>query len=358
MHPSLNAGGGSERVCLTIVEALKSKDYNVTLGTFEKTNWENLKEIFGDITKPDVEIVRRRFFGKSAYGELLNFHRFLSCTSKNYELVVISCASPWFYCPTKEKAIIYMNLVPVNYLRGFKRAYLTPYIFTQGRFLKKAKNKIILTNSLFSSKIFEYIFSLKPQVVYPPINLKSFSSGPYKENLIVSVGRFDPYKNYEILIKALSHIQNGKCYIVGSIYDITSVRYFNKLKMLIKHLKIDDKVKLIVNSSFEVLKSILSKAKIYVHCASFEYFGISIIEAMACGCVPIVHKSGGAYIDVVDRGKYGLTFNNINELIDNMNLLLEDDGLFRNFSQKAIERSNFFNKQKFKENFLKFVEIN
>lgn len=355
VHPSLNARGGSERVCLSIIEALKERDYNVILGTFEKTDWENLKDFFGDIKKPDVEITRRRYFGQSAYGELLNFHSFLSRVAKNYELVILSFASPWFYCPTKERTIIYLNLVPVDYLSGFKRAYLIPYVFIQNKSLKKARKKIILTNSLFSSQILDRIHSLKPEVVYPPVDIEKFCPAP-KQDLIVSVGRFDPYKNYEILIKAFSRIRGAKCFIIGSIYNRNSVKYFNKLKNLINHLKVSDEIKLVANSSFSELKSILSKAKIYVHCAPFEYLGISVIEAMACGCVPIVYKSGGAYMDVINRGKYGFSFINIDELVSHINLLLEDSVLFKKFSQKAIERAHFFNKQRFKNDFLKFVD--
>jgi glycosyltransferase involved in cell wall biosynthesis len=246
-------------------------------------------------------------------------------------------------------------LVPVNYLKGLKRAYLIPYVSIQKRFLKKTKSKIILTNSLFSSKVFECLYSLKPFVIYPPVDVENFSLKP-KENLVISVGRFDPFKKYEILIEAFSRVENGRCFILGSIHNKTSARYFNKLQMLIKRFKVDGKVKLMVNSPFNVLKNILSIAKIYVHCAPFEYFGISIVEAMACGCVPIVYRGGGAYLDVIDKGNYGLAFGNINELIDGINLLLEDDYLFRNLSQKVVARSKIFSKQNFKKKFLKLVD--
>src|SRR5207244_11868431 len=42
------------------------------------------------------------------------------------------------------------------------------------------------------------------------------------------------------------------------------------------------------------VKDILGKAKVYVHSALNEHFGITIVEAMAAGCVPVVHISGGA----------------------------------------------------------------
>jgi glycosyltransferase involved in cell wall biosynthesis len=37
----------------------------------------------------------------------------------------------------------------------------------------------------------------------------------------------------------------------------------------------------------------LSLAKVYLHTMVGEHFGISIVEAMASGCIPISHNSGG-----------------------------------------------------------------
>jgi len=347
-HPSLNAGGGSERLCLAIIESLKEKGHNVTLATFEKTIWKDIENLFGTVFKPDVEIVKPRFFGYSAYGELLNFHKLLSGLYKSYDVAIISCTSPWFYCPAAKKTVIYM-IPPVYHMNGLKRAYLIPYVSIQRTFLKKAKNKIILTNSLFSSKVIESIYSLKCKVLYPPVNTEDFNSSPKKEDLVVSIGRFNSFKKFELLIKAFTHIKNGKCIIIGSVYNYTSFRYLKKLRRLTNKLKLNDRVVLTVNSSLHTLKNVLSKAKIYVHCAFFEHFGISVVEAMASGCVPIVHKSGGPYIDIIKYGKYGFSFANVNELAYKIKLLLENEDLFREFSKKALERSKNFRREFFKK---------
>jgi len=356
IHPSLNDCGGSERVCIRIIEALKEKGYNVTLGTFEKTNWEKVSKFFDNVKKPDVEFVRPKFFGASAYEELLNFYALSLRISNNYEAIVVSCASPWLFCPNSKKTIIYMNIAPVNHIKGFRRAYISPYVFLQKRAFKKG-NTVILTNSSFSSKIIKEVYSLRPMVVYPPVDVDKFQPTLKKENLVVSVGRFDPYKGYEKLIMAFSNVKFGKCAILGNIYDYVSLKYFKKLKHLVNYLKLDDKVELIVNCSFAKLRHFLSKAKVYVHSALFEFFGISVVEAMASGCVPIVHKSGGPYTDIIARGTYGFAFENVRELADNINLLLEDETLFRDFSYKAIGRSKFFSKKSFKEKFLSLAAL-
>jgi len=357
IHPSLNAGGGSERVCLTIIESLKEKGHNVTLGTFEKTNWEKVEKHFGRVVKPDAEVARSRVFGMSAYGELLNFHLLLSSIPKDYEVAIVSCTSPWFYCPATKKTIIYM-IPPVGYQNGLKRIYLTPYIFIQGKFLEKAQKRVILTNSLFSSKVIEDVYSLKSKVLYPPVDLEAFHSSD-KEELVVSVGRFNSYKRFEVLLRAFANVDEGKCVILGSIYKSTSgdsLRYLRKLRRLVNDLKLNDRVELLVNSPFSILKHTLSKAKLYVHCALFEHFGISVVEGMASGCVPIVHRSGGPYEDIIDHDRYGFSFEDANELADKITLLLKNDDLYTKYSGEAIKRSEFFSRENFKKRILNIVE--
>jgi alpha-1,2-mannosyltransferase len=52
------------------------------------------------------------------------------------------------------------------------------------------------------------------------------------------------------------------------------------------------------------LRGILLNSKVYFHCAIDEHFGISVIEAMASGCVPIVHDSGGPKEIVPEKFRY------------------------------------------------------
>lgn len=357
MHPSVNIGGGAERVCVNIIEGLKENGYNVTLGTFDKPDWEKVENYFGKVVRPDVEIVRSRAFGLSAYGELLNFHLLNSSVPKDYDVAIVSCTSPWFYCPAAKKTIIYM-IPPVDYQSGFKRAYLSPYLFVQGKFLERAKNTVILTNSLFSSRVIENVYSLKSRILYPPVDLENFCSSE-KEELVVSVGRFNPFKRFEVLIKSFVNVDDGRCVILGSALGSAteaSLRYVQKLRELIDELGLQDKVELLVNSPFSVLRDFLSRAKVYVHCALFEHFGISVVEGMASGCVPVVHRSGGTYTDIIDYGRYGFSFEDSDELNNKITILLKDDGLCKKFSEEALNRSRLFSRENFKKAIVEIVE--
>ena len=41
------------------------------------------------------------------------------------------------------------------------------------------------------------------------------------------------------------------------------------------------------------MRKLLLRCKVYLHPKINEHFGISIVEAMSCGCLPVVHNSGG-----------------------------------------------------------------
>ena len=72
------------------------------------------------------------------------------------------------------------------------------------------------------------------------------------------------------------------------------------------------KIEILTDSEFETLQTYYSKAKIYWHAAGFgedlekhpdraEHFGMSTVEAMSAGCVPVVF-AGGGQLEIVQSG--------------------------------------------------------
>ena len=366
LHHSLNSGGGSERVCLDIIDALKKAGHNVSLCTFEKTDWTTVERYYGKFTKPDKEIVGTKFLWDFTYGEMVNFSLLTLKIYKSSDIIIVSSTSPNVfgilntYPYSGKKFIFYMNMLPFIYQSSIRRFYYTPYILIQKKTLSKVSDLCALVNSSFGAKIIRETFGVNPRVVYPPVDIENFYFSK-KQNLIVSVGRFSPFKRFEVLIKSLVNIDECRCVIMGSVARNAirdSVTYLRKLRKMVNELKLQDKIKLLVNCPFDVLRQTLSKAKLYVNCTLFEPFGIGIVEGMASGCVPIVHRSGGAYEDVIDHDRYGFSFVDVNDLRGKINLLLENDDLYREYSRKAIKRSKRFNRKNFKKKILGLVESN
>jgi alpha-1,2-mannosyltransferase len=64
-------------------------------------------------------------------------------------------------------------------------------------------------------------------------------------------------------------------------------------------LGMQDDVTIRTNISVQELQSWLAKARAGIHTMANEHFGISVVELMAAGVIPIVHNSGGPRKDIV-----------------------------------------------------------
>lgn len=165
----------------------------------------------------------------------------------------------------------------------------------------------ILCYSNFVKKFIDKEFKIDAQVVYPAIPDCFFNLKPIKkENIILSVGRFDQIMNakkQDILIEVFKKmvdkgLKGWQLVLAGGLMKKNA--YFLRLQKMIR----DYPILIKTNVTFQTLFNYYQKAKIYWHAAGFgedldlhperaEHFGISIVEAMACGVLPMVFKAGG-----------------------------------------------------------------
>ena len=80
-----------------------------------------------------------------------------------------------------------------------------------------------------------------------------------------------------------------------------------------------------------------------------EHFGITTVEAMAAGCVPIVINAGGQPEIITPES--GFIWNNRKELKEFTVQLIQDDQLRRTMMKAATARSQYFSREMFKERF-------
>ena len=361
IHPTLNPKGGAERLCLTIIEALKEAGHTVVLGTLEKTNWEDVESSFEHVVKPDKEVVvPRKLAVFGTYGQILQVFSNASKICKQSDVTIVSdYFSSWmlYGLLSVKNLLLYVHdptFTPKKYRKGIWKLYHKPYSLIEKISISKLKKAHILANSTFSAKILKKAHRLNAEILYPPVDIKNFFPSK-KENLVVSVGRFHPDKNFEVLINSMSNVSDAKCVIIGSTYGSESKQYINKLTKLITTLGLQEKITLLLDCPFDLLQHTLAKAKLYVHCMPSEFFGISVVEAMAAGCIPVVHKSGGPYFDIIDREKYGISFNDSTELSEKINSLINEKDLEKKWAKKIEMRAKMFNKNMFKQKVVKLV---
>ncbi len=114
------------------------------------------------------------------------------------------------------------------------------------------------------------------------------------------------------------------------------------------------------NLNFDALVKLYGESSIYWHAAGYgeedptkmEHFGISTVEAMAAGCVPIVINKGGQK-EIVDDSECGFLWNDLETLKKLTLKVILDQRLRDNFSKKAIKKAQLFSKIFFEEKILK-----
>lgn len=85
---------------------------------------------------------------------------------------------------------------------------------------------------------------------------------------------------------------------------------------------------------------------------------MSVVEAMAAGCVPVVPRCGGPWFDILEgkQGFYGFSYGNVMEAADIVKTLLKDENLRCEVAARARERAKVFDSSVFERNILKIVE--
>ena len=102
----------------------------------------------------------------------------------------------------------------------------------------------------------------------------------------------------------------------------------------------------------------LAIAKVYLHTQACEAFGMSIVEAMAAGCVPVVPGYGGPWFDILDRrqGEYGYSYDSLEEAAEVIKTLIGNEAIRAAVSTRARTRSLAFDDSVFEVKMSSLVE--
>ncbi len=224
----------------------------------------------------------------------------------------------------------------------------------------------LVTISDFSKLWIKKYWGLESKVLYPPVSTDHFYVSPKKKNWIVHVGRFfvtghnkkqlDLVKVFRKLVDEKG-VKDWELHFVGSVHDgdqhqayFDQVKYYAQGYPVFFHL----------DAPFAELQKTLAEAKIYWHATGldenennrpilFEHFGITTVEAMASGCVPVVIKAGGQ--KEIVTAKEGYTWTNREELLDDTYELIQDEKLLEKLSKNAVIRSHYFDRKQFRLRF-------
>ena len=139
-----------------------------------------------------------------------------------------------------------------------------------------------ICNSKFVAKRIWKCYRRKSEVIYPPVFVDDFVYSDKKEEFYLTASRMVPYKKMDLIAEAFTAMPDKKLIIIGEGPD------FEKIKA-----KAGKNVIMMGYQPFNVLKDHMQRAKAFVFAAE-EDFGITPVEAQACGTPVIAYGKGGA----------------------------------------------------------------
>ncbi|KKR11825.1 MAG: hypothetical protein UT39_C0002G0006 [Candidatus Woesebacteria bacterium GW2011_GWA1_39_21] len=342
--PYLNTLSGGERYVASIAECFSKKPNQVDL------LWQD-KEIKNKLsTKLNIDLSSVDIDTKGT-DTLRSKHKLIqkwALMRKYNAFFVLSDGSvPFLF--SKNNFLLFQNPFPT----------IRPNITNK---IKLSLIRKVICNSNFTKSYIDQEFGVDSIVIYPPVDTKKFKVG-HKENIILSVGRFVWNKKQDVLITAFKQLcddglKNWELLLAGNTFDDDS-EYIQNLKKQ----SLGYQIRIVPNPNFVSLRSLYGKSKIYWHATGFgedveshpeytEHFGITTVEAMASGNVPVVVNLGGQP-EIVKDNISGFLWDNINDLKQKSLLLINNPNLLRTMSTKATKECLFFSKQVFVQSVLK-----
>ncbi len=334
--------GGAEVHLHEVFERIAARGHHVTLfchrypGSAEEE------------VRNGIRIVRRggRF--------LFNFHVFLEYLRRfrkeYYDVIIDDVNKIPFYTPL----FVHKPIQGITHHLFGKSIFLEApwplalYVYLSERLIKpiyKNVHFIIGSPSTYNeyclwgfpeSKIAIINYCVNHSIYYPD------PTGEYNRNLIGYFGRLKKYKSVDHLILAFVDLlkvnPDLRLQIIGDGDDRP------RLEALVKEKRLTERVNFLGFINEKEKAPTLQKMNLVVNTSSKEGWGLTVVEANACG-TPVVAANVQGLRDSVKHGETGLLYEygNIQDLVEKIRTILDNPVLRQRLREKALEWAKSFN---------------
>lgn len=239
--------------------------------------------------------------------QIIAFNRLLAKYAAEYDLLINSSNSQ-LDLPSNTRVMSYIHFPREYRIReGTSSVYggnprsIKAWLFKiSGTWLKRIYRRsrvnpdhAIVCNSQFSKECFRSVFpefGKEIPVIYPPVQLDDYKAeiNPERKG-VISLGRFAASKKQLEQIKIAEKLPVIDFHIVGFVTDKA---YFERCRSYVTDHDLKN-VHLHPNLDYSEMIGLLNSSRYFLHTLINEPFGITAVEAIAAGCLPIVHNSGG-----------------------------------------------------------------
>lgn len=276
--------------------------------------------------------------------------------------VVIDCQNGIpFYTPLYVKEQVYCVMYHVHQ-EVFKKNLIAPLAWFASTLEKDVmpwayRNTVFIAISESTKRDMERI-GIRGQgihLIHSGVDLESLEPGPKaKHPLILYLGRLKAYKSIDVLIHAFQRIVHAhptaKLVIAGEGEE------HEKLRSIVGELSLEDRVEFTGKVSEENKKKLLQQAWMLVNPSMMEGWGITTIEANACG-TPVIASDVPGLRDAVRNPHTGylVEHGNVKAFAHKIVDLLTNHKRRQEMSEEGVNWANRFNWKKSSDKFLNLL---
>jgi glycosyltransferase involved in cell wall biosynthesis len=149
---------------------------------------------------------------------------------------------------------------------------------------------MFVANSRFIAQRIHKVYRRDAEVIHPPVEVDRFEFRADKEDFYLTASRMVQYKRMPLIIEAFSRMPDKRLIVIGEGAE------FERAKALAT-----SNVTLLGFQPDAVLIDHMQRAKAFVF-AAMEDFGMTPVEAQACGTPVIAYGKGGSLETVIGDG--------------------------------------------------------
>jgi glycosyltransferase involved in cell wall biosynthesis len=289
---------GRSRTLAFVARILNERRIRPVLFTFsDDADIERMKANASFAFQLDVVTLGRPLLAQGHQFEQLLLPRVARKNLDTFDVVYASDTSVYGFDP--RQVVVRLVCFPIEAVRRYEDRYRRPLYRAYGAAGAVATriagrsfraHGIWVANSEFTKRAMLEQYPLAARdvhVIYPPVEIADTATGRDREPVVSSLAGFHEDKRQLEQIELAAAIPASQFVLMGSM---RSRGYFERCAEAARGLP---NVTLLPDAPPDAIERQFRRARVFLHSKRFEHFGMTTVEAIGHGCVPVVHDSGG-----------------------------------------------------------------
>ena len=352
IHPSFEMIAGAEKTTLSLLEGLKKTNHTITLYTFLPPNIEE-----ENLSIHKIKLKKVPLF---SWYKRIKLVEKLFDESQSEDVIVISSGGFSLHPASVKRILLYChstfehdNDFVNKKFSGIKSLYykkIQNKIKQQFEYLKN-DNVELIANSNYTKTTIKKLFGKDSKIViYPPVDIEKylkFNTNP-KKDLVITLNRISPEKNLDFAVDVIKNL-DFTYILAGFAKHEFQLKYVDSLR---KQTSDQKNISIKPNITSTEKEELLSTAKVYFHTAQ-ESFGITVVETISAGCIPIV-PNNSANVETVPFRDLRYEDDNVQDAKEKLSNAIK--GKYDHFLPKLKEHIQNFTEESFQNKMISFIE--